>query len=116
MTTEDLRRICMALKGATEDIKWEHDLCFSIGDKMFLVTGLDEQPVNASFKVSDAEFDELSAKPGFMPAPYMARHKWLRVEDISRLSKKQWQHYARQSYDLVKSKLPKKTLRELGLD
>lgn len=116
MTTEDLRRICMTLKGATEDIKWEHDLCFCIGDKMFLVTGLDEQPVSASFKVSDEEFDELSAKPGFTPAPYMARHKWVRVEDISRLSKKQWERYARQSYDLVRSKLPKKILRELGLD
>lgn len=116
MTTEDLRRICTALKGVTEDIKWEHDLCFCIGDKMFLVTGLDEQPVNASFKVSDEEFDELSARPGFMPAPYMARHKWVRVEDINSLSKKQWEQYAKQSYELVKSKLPRKRLRELGLD
>jgi predicted DNA-binding protein (MmcQ/YjbR family) len=36
---------------------------------------------------------------------------WVSVLDESRLSRVEWERYLRQSYDLVKSKLPKK-LRE----
>ena len=37
MDIEKLRAICKALPAVTEDIKWEHDLVFSIGGKMFCV-------------------------------------------------------------------------------
>jgi predicted DNA-binding protein (MmcQ/YjbR family) len=30
------------------------------------------------------------------------------------LKPKEWEHYVRQSYELIKSKLPKKTQREIG--
>ncbi len=108
MTLEDLQTICRKLDKVTEDIKWGHDLCFNIGGKMFLVTGADEFPVSASFKASEETFNELTAREGFIPAPYMARHKWVYVDDINRLSKKEWQQYINQSYELVSSKLPKK--------
>jgi predicted DNA-binding protein (MmcQ/YjbR family) len=115
MTVEDLQGICKKFKGMTEDIKWEDHLCFNVSGKMFLVTSPDAVPVSASFKVSNEEFDALSSKPGFMPAPYMARHKWVHVDDIARMSKKQWEHYVKQSYLLVASKLPAKTKKELGV-
>jgi predicted DNA-binding protein (MmcQ/YjbR family) len=116
MQLEDLRKICKKLKAVTEDIKWGHDLCFCIGEKMFLVTGLDEHPTSASFKVSDEEFEEICQREGFMPAPYMARNKWVKVDDISRMSKKEWEHYASRSYEYVKSKLTAKLRKELKLD
>jgi len=115
MTVEELQSICKKFKGVTEDIKWENHLCFNIGGKMFLVTAPDAVPVSASFKVSDEEFDELSVKKGFMPAPYLARYKWVHLDDIKRLSKKQWETYAKQAYELIASKLPAKTKKEIGL-
>lgn len=115
MTIEDLQQICKSLPAVTEDIKWEHDLCFLIGGKMFLVAGLDQSPVTASFKVTDEEFEELTARDGFKPAPYMAKHKWVYVDDISKVNKKEWTSFIKQSYQLIQSKLPKKTLKELGL-
>jgi predicted DNA-binding protein (MmcQ/YjbR family) len=81
---------------------------------MFCVTGL-EGPFTASFKVKDDEFDELSTSPGIRPAPYVARYKWVLVEDESRLSRDQWEHYVRQSYDLVRAKLPKSVAKKHGL-
>ena len=33
--TDPLVAFCRSLPGATEDIKWEHDLIFSVGGKMF---------------------------------------------------------------------------------
>mgnify|MGYP000847443754 CR=1 FL=1 len=109
MDIETIRIICKSLPHVTEDIKWEHDLVFSIGAKMFCVTGLDENPVSASFKTSDEVFEELSNLPGFKPAPYLARYKWILVEDISILKKAELETYVKQSYELVKAKLPAKT-------
>jgi predicted DNA-binding protein (MmcQ/YjbR family) len=108
MTLEDLQVICSRLDNVTEDIKWGHDLCFNIGGKMFLVTAPDKIPVSASFKTTDETFNELTERNGFIPAPYLARHKWVYVDDINRLSKKEWQQFIKQSYELIKAKLPQK--------
>lgn len=114
MHIEDLQQICKQLPHVTEDVKWGHDLCFCVGEKMFLVIGLDSQPVPASFKVPDEDFPDLSSREGFKPAPYLARYKWVHVSDINLLGKTEWERYAKQSYDLIRSKLPKKILRKLG--
>src|SRR5688572_21936909 len=113
MTIEDIQTICKKLEGVTEDIKWESHLCFNVGGKMFIVTAPDEVPPTASIKVSDEEFDTLSARKGFMPAPYMARHKWVRLEDIGLWNKKQWEFHSRQAYELVLAKLPAKVKKQL---
>lgn len=115
MTIEDIQTICHTFKGVTEDIKWEDHLCFNVGGKMFIVTAPDQVPHSASFKVSDDDFEELSAQPGFMPAPYLARHKWVHVDDINRLGHKQWAYYLEQAYRLVGAKLPARQRNELGL-
>lgn len=111
MHLEDLQSICKKFPGTTEDIKWENHLCFCVGEKMYCITGLDETPVTASFKTSDEDFEILSARKGFKPAPYLARNKWVFIEDISLLSKKEWETYLKRSYEIIKAKLPKK-LRE----
>jgi len=116
MDTEGIRKICKKHAGVTEDIKWEHDLVFSVGGKMFCVVGLDQTPVSASFKVQDEEFEELSNRPGFKPAPYVAKYKWVLIDDIRQLSKSNWEIYIQQSYSLVKDKLPKKIKKQLELE
>ena len=115
MTIEDIQVICSKMQGVTEDIKWEDHLCFNVGGKMFLITSPDNVPVTASFKVSDGEFEKLSQKNGFMPAPYLARYKWIFIDDINRFSPAQWETYIRQAYQLVAEKLPAKTRKSLGL-
>jgi predicted DNA-binding protein (MmcQ/YjbR family) len=108
MNLEDLQSICNELDDVTEDIKWGQDLCFNIGGKMFLVTNTESKPVSASFKTNEETFNELIEREGFKPAPYLAKHKWVYVDDINRLSKKEWQQFIGKSYELVKAKLPKK--------
>jgi predicted DNA-binding protein (MmcQ/YjbR family) len=112
MNIETLRNICTQLPHVTEDIKWGSDLCFLIGEKMFCVTNL-EPPFTASLKVTDEEFAGLSNSPGIIPAPYVARYKWIFIEDANRFNDKEWAHYIVQSYNLVKAKLPKKVLAQL---
>ncbi len=115
MNIEDIQNICRKMRAAKEDIKWEHDLVFSIGGKMFCVIGLDQSPTTASFKVTDEEFEEMCSWPGFKPAPYVAKYKWVWIEDINKMKKTEWKKYLQQSYDLVKTKLPAKLKKQLGL-
>jgi predicted DNA-binding protein (MmcQ/YjbR family) len=115
MTIEDIQQICKKLKGVTQDIKWSNHLCFNVGGKMFLITAPDEVPPSASIKVSDDAFEELPAKPGFMAAPYLARYKWIRLDDISLWSKKEWTSYLQEAHKLVGDKLPLKIKKDLGL-
>jgi predicted DNA-binding protein (MmcQ/YjbR family) len=115
MNIEDIQNICRQYPGVTEDIKWQHDLVFSIGGKMFCVVGLDESPTSATFKVTDEEFEEMSTWQGFKPAPYVAKYKWVLIEDITKMKKTDWKKYLQQSYELVRDKLSLKLRKQLGL-
>lgn len=57
----------------TEDVKWEEDLVFSVGVKMFAATNLEPCDVKLSLKATPAAFAELVERPGIIPAPYLAR-------------------------------------------
>ena len=108
MTLENIQNICGKFGDVTEDIKWEDHLCFNVGGKMFLITSPDLSPVTASFKTSEEKFNELSERDGFKPAPYLAKHKWIFVDSISRMNNKEWKELLEISYNLIKAKLPKK--------
>ncbi len=88
MAIEKLREICRDIPFVTEDIKWGDDLCFLIGGKMFCVPPL-TPPLRVSLKVTDEEFGELSNLNGIVPAPYVARYKWIFIEDIAMFNKQQ---------------------------
>ena len=114
MTLEEIQNICKTFPGVTEDIKWEDHLCFNVGGKMFLVTAPDNVPVSASIKVSDENFEVLPQREGIIPAPYMARYKWVHLDDISRFTKADWEHYLEQAYQLVFDKLTARAKREIS--
>lgn len=115
MDVEELQALCKNLPSVTEDIKWGHDLVFSVGGKMFCVIGLDQSPTTASFKVQDEDFEDMCNRDGFKPAPYVAKYKWVLIDDIKKMSKKDCKHFVSQSYDLVKAKLSPKIKKELGV-
>ena len=108
MTLEAIQRICKQFDAVTEDIKWENHLCFNIGGKMFLITAPDSSPVTASIKTNEEKFNELIERDGIIPAPYLAKHKWVYLDNINRLSSKEWKELLELAYQLVKAKLPKK--------
>lgn len=114
MDIEFVRLTCMNLPAVTEDVKWDNDLVFSIGGKMFCVVWL-EPPFTCSFKVRDEDYEDISNQDGFIPAPYMARAKWVQVVKPDQLNKKEWEASINLSYELVKAKLTKKQRGELGV-
>ena len=112
MNIEELRDFCLSLPHTTEDIKWGSNLCFLIAEKMFCVTEV-EGPFAASFKVDPEKFEELSTSPGIIPAPYLARNKWVLVTEGDALDGGEWEELVRASYEMVKAKLTKKVREKL---
>lgn len=112
MNIEWIRKYCLSLPGTVEDIKWGADLCFTIGTKMYCVTGM-EGPLKASFKCSEEDYNSLIERDGVIPAPYMAKNKWVMVEKPSALNKSEWEDYISKAYVLIGSKLSKKRQQEL---
>jgi len=107
MTVATVRAICRALPAVTEDVKWAHDLCFSVEKKMFAVVSL-EPPHSVAFKCTAESFGELVERPGIIPAPYMARNMWVQEQELGEaLDRRELEALIRTSYDLIVAKLPK---------
>ena len=110
---EGIKKHCRKLPGATENVQWGDDLVFKIGSKMFCCTGLAPDS-KFSFKVDDDRFLELTDQPGVVPAPYLARAKWIQVDPKETgLNLKTTKLLVTRSYELVFGKLPKKIQAQL---
>lgn len=114
MTPAKLKKTLMGWTGVTEDLKWGCDQVWSVGGKMFCVLG----PAGSggpSFKVPDADFLPMTDRPGIIPAPYMARAHWVKLDALDTLPEAELIAALRTSHALVAAKLTKKLQRELGL-
>lgn len=114
MNIEEIREFCLALPGATEDVKWGNDLTFCVAKKMFAVTGLDSTTSGISLKCTPEKFAELVERTGIIPAHYVARYHWVTVEKLDAVTTDELKDLIKHSYQLVREKLSKKLQHELG--
>jgi len=114
MTPEDLRLLLKDLPAVTEDIKWEDNLCFLVGGKIFALASL-AQPLRVAFKCNEEDFAGLTGREDIIQAPHFARNQWVQVLKASALTRKEWQDCLAASYGLVVEKLPKKVRKELDV-
>ncbi|QDQ26622.1 MmcQ/YjbR family DNA-binding protein [Chitinimonas arctica] len=109
MTHAEIEAFCLALPGVSADIKWDCARVFSVHDKMFCLIHMDAaQSTGPSFKVDPQRFLEMTDQPGFIPAPYLARHHWVKLTDMDAIAAPHLADLLRTSYQLVRAKLPKK--------
>lgn len=115
ITGSQLEAFCGGWPGVTRDIKWGDNLVFSVGGKMFVMTRADGRGGGyLAFKVADERFLELTDQPGVIPAPYLARARWVSVTDPSRFFTAELQALLLDAYATVRAKLSKKLQAELG--
>lgn len=116
MTVDAIRAFCMSLPHATEQVQWVRDLVFKVGGKMFCVVNLEPERDETliSFKTTEEEFVTLQETEGIVPAPYMAKNKWVALEELDVLPAEELKRLLRMSYELVFARLPKKTQAELA--
>lgn len=115
MNAHVLQAFVQGWHGVEASVKWQDGLVFSVAGKMFCVLCLRGPTAgNLSFKVADHRFLELTERPGFIPAPYLARAHWVQVSGSARVPAAELQDFLRRSYEMVYARLPKKTPRDLA--
>jgi predicted DNA-binding protein (MmcQ/YjbR family) len=114
MNIDDLRRHCLQLPHATENVQWGADLCFKVDGKMFAVAALEVAPVRLSFKCSPENFVELCERSNVIPAPYLARAQWVGLQALDAIPADELRNLLAESYRLVWERLPKKRRDELA--
>jgi predicted DNA-binding protein (MmcQ/YjbR family) len=115
MTRDGLRTFCLSLPHATEDIKWEHHLCFLIAKKMFAVANVEYTDGHfVAVKSTRERASELIETDGIIPTPYMARNNWVTLQREDVLRDEEIKQLIRESYALILAKLPKRIQAELA--
>lgn len=107
MNIEAFRRYCMSLPHSTESVQWGDHLVFKIAGKIFVIADLNP-PHHIALKCDPEQFAELTEREGIIPAPYLARAKWVSIERQDALQAGELKELIRNSYDMVRAKLPKK--------
>jgi predicted DNA-binding protein (MmcQ/YjbR family) len=116
MSFAKLRAFCAGLPGATRDIKWGADECYSIGGRMFAVFGVHGgRACSLSFKVDAERFLELTDRDGIVPAPYLARARWVQLQRPNALPLDEAKGLIARSHALVAAKLTRR-VREAVLE
>jgi predicted DNA-binding protein (MmcQ/YjbR family) len=109
MDDKALTQLAQRWPGVSADVKWGDDLIFSVGGKMFCGQARSgPEKGKLSFKVEPERFLEYTDRPGFRPAPYMARAHWVTLDDPTVIPRKELEALIRRAYELVRAKLTKK--------
>jgi predicted DNA-binding protein (MmcQ/YjbR family) len=114
MNTDWVRELCLSFPQTTEHIQWGEVLVFKVAGKIHALTALQPARTWLTFKASPETFAELTERPGIIPAPYLARAKWVALETKDALPLDELARLLRESYDMVVAKLPKKTREALS--
>jgi predicted DNA-binding protein (MmcQ/YjbR family) len=116
MRYADVTKHLLSLPGAVLSMQWGDDHIFKVGGKMFAAMGPKKRgPQGISFKADEMSFHVLTQKRGIVPAPYLARAQWVRLDKLDRLPDKQLKAYLTRAHGIIAARLPKKTRATLGL-
>ena len=114
MNIEELREYCLNKKGVMETFPFgEETLVYKVGDKVFLLAGLDEAD-RFNAKCDPERAIELRAEhEEIIPGWHMNKKHWNTVYMTGRLTNKQLKEIIDHSYQLVFDGLPKKIKAEI---
>ena len=117
MTRDEFDAYCGSLKSVTNVIQWGNATVWKVGGKIFAICshwGAGEQQ-KISFKCSDLSYRILCEQPQIIPAPYLARAKWVQLVDETAMSDDEIRTYIAEAHDIIAAKLSKAKRAELGL-
>ena len=112
MTADEVDAFCRGLPAATGEIQWETDQVYKVGGKMFAVRG---PSGTLSFKANDIAFEMLNETGQARPAPYLARAKWVFLDDLSSMPDGDLQAYLTEAHAIIAARLTRKQRAELGI-
>ena len=106
MRPKQIDTFCGKLPAATRTVQWEGVIVFKVGGKMFCLIAPDDHSVGRiSFKSAPEHYDALSRSPGFRPAPYLARAKWVSVDNPKALTDREMKAYIARAHAVIAAAL-----------
>ena len=125
MTLDEFNLFCSKLTSTTKVVQWGGAHVWKIGGKIFAIASywgpntkdkdLPEKGSKISFKCSDFSYSILIEQKGIIPAPYLARAKWVQLEEGNALNNEDVKSYITQAHSIIAAKLTKKIQAELEL-
>jgi len=111
MHIEELRTYCLSKSGVEEDMPFGPDtLVFKVGGKIFLLTGLDRQPLSFNVKCDPERAIDLRERHphSVLPGYHMNKKHWNTIVVNGELNYQQLCDLIDHSYILVFNSLPNK--------
>ena len=115
MNIEEIRNYCLAKSGVSESFPFdENTLVFKVGNKIFLMTGLDHFPLKINLKCNpDKAIILRENHPQITPGFHMNKKHWNTIIIDGTMRDEILIEMINESYDLVVAKLTKKHKLEL---
>jgi predicted DNA-binding protein (MmcQ/YjbR family) len=109
MNIEDFREYCLSKRGATENFPFDEvTLCLRVVNKIFAITGLDNERFTVNLKCDPDYALELRERhPEVVPGWHMNKSLWNTVDFEGSLDDAFLRHLIDHSYDEVVKKLKK---------
>jgi len=124
MTRDEFDTYCGSLKATTHVVQWGNASVWKIGGKIFAICsgwggkgaeGNSDRGDRISFKCSDMAYALLTEEEGILPAPYLARAKWVQLQSADAMNDDDIRGYIDHAYRIVAGKLTKAQRAELGI-
>jgi len=117
MTRDEFDRFCRALPATTHVVQWGGASVWKVGGKIFaLCSDWGPEARDAiAFKTSELSYEILTDLPGIVPAPYLARAKWVQVRGGDALDDADLRAHIETAHGLVAARLTKRQRADLGL-
>ena len=112
MTPEAFDHACRALPAVTTVVQWGDAQVYKVGGKVFAIAPPEG---GCSLKATEIAFEALTESGRARPAPYLARAKWLRFDDLADVDGAEMADWLATAHALVAAKLTRKQRAELGL-
>lgn len=118
MTRDEFDQFCTSLIGTTHVVQWGGSSVWKVGGKIFAICSPwgDGDHQKISFKCSDFSYQILTEQPGIVPAPYLARAKWVQVQEEDGMQDEEIRAYITQAHEIIAAKLTKAVRKTLGLE
>ena len=117
MTRDQFNSFCSSLKATTNVVQWGNASVWKVGGKIFAIcsTWGDGSGQKIGFKCSDFSYMVLIEQEDIVPAPYLARAKWVQLQSPAAMPDDEIKTYITEAHRIIAAKLTKSRQRELGL-
>ncbi|PHQ69538.1 MAG: hypothetical protein COB93_07830 [Sneathiella sp.] len=117
MTRDEFDDYCRTLPAVSNVIQWGNASVWKIGGKIFAICSHwgEGEAQKISFKCRDLSYRILCDQDHIVPAPYLARAKWVQLTSPEAMNDTDIKAYINEAYAVIAAKLTRAARKDLGI-